>query len=107
MVQNKYQDSHGASLKAMAEFVQKDEDIKTALKGVESEANPAPSSTTTPTAPSTPRVRTVATPDYGGDSVPVFGSNVDLAQVSMDDFTASTQFCGCTFIFSHLIFSCS
>lgn len=107
MVQNKYQDSHGASLKAMAEFVQKDEDIKTALKGVESEANPAPSSTTTPTAPSTPRARTVAAPDYGGDSVPVFGSNVDLAQVSMDDFTASTQFCGCTFIFSHLIFSCS
>ena len=107
MVRNKYQDSHATSLKKLESLVEKCNDIQTALKGREGEATPAPSSTTTTTPPSS-RARTVATPDYEGESIPVFGSDVDLAQVSMNDFTASTQFCGCIsipHIFSHLLSS--
>ncbi len=93
---NKFKDSHPNALKVLEESISSHTDIHDALKGVAGErTTPAETSTTTEASSTTPtRSRTVAQPDFDGDTVPVFGSNLTFHTLTTDDFTASKTFFG-------------
>lgn len=93
---NKFKESHPNALKVMGESISSHTDIHDALKGVEGERTAPPeTSTTTEVSTTAPnRSRTVAQPDFDGDTVPVFGSNLTFNTLTADDFTASKKFFG-------------
>ncbi len=100
VVTNKYQNTHGSHLKKLTEILTDEADILSALRGMEGETT----SVETATTPSPAPVRTVATPDFAGEQVPTFGSNVELQPSTMDDFSASVQFHGCIYFWNCLGF---
>lgn len=92
---NKFKDSHPNGLKVLEESISTHTDVHDALKGVEGERTTPPATSTTAEVGSTPnRSRTVAQPDFDGDTVPVFGSNLTFHTLTTDDFSASKTFFG-------------
>ena len=86
-MKNKYQVSHPAQLKTLEEKLAQQKDIATALKGSE-----GPGSSTTGSssnAGSGGPSRTLATPDFEGETVPTYDTRIDLEAKPLEDFNES------------------
>ena len=90
-MKNKYQASHSAQLKTLEETIAGQKEITSALKG--SEGEPRSSTSGVPfnaaNAGSNGPSRTLATPDFDGETVPTYDTRIDLEAKSLDEFNES------------------
>ena len=93
LVKNKYMTSHGAVLKTLDEEIAANKDISAALKGSNEDAQSMNATTSASALVDTPTTtRTVASPDFEGETVPVYDTRIVLESKTLDEFNESRTF---------------
>ena len=93
LVKNKYATSHSAALKTLEEEIAAKKDITVALKGSNEDAQSTAATTSASALVDTPSTtRTVATPDFEGETVPVYNTRIELESKTLDEFNESRTF---------------
>ena len=91
-MKNKYQASHPSQLKALEETISSYKDVTLALQGSGSEAESSTAATSGGADGASGITRTLARPDFEGESVPSYDTKVELEAKPMDEFNETRTF---------------